>query len=98
MDTSNPKSIKLWRGLFLSLETFLLGQVLFCVFAERFWRLQVEPEPEALAMVLGIFIMLAWLFLLIVSPFFLKSLRWVALAGWIIAFGMLLFAVLTPAF
>jgi hypothetical protein len=41
--------------------------------------------------------MIAWLFLLIASPFFLRSLRGVALVGWIIAFGILAFSALTPA-
>jgi hypothetical protein len=40
--------------------------------------------------------LLAWLFLLIASPFFLRSLRSVALAGWIIAFGLLLIGGLFP--
>jgi hypothetical protein len=41
--------------------------------------------------------LLAWLFLFLVSPFFLRSLRAVALAGWLIAFGVLVLGVLTPA-
>jgi membrane protein YdbS with pleckstrin-like domain len=97
MDALGSRSIKLWRGLFLTLETLVLGVLLFCGLAERFWGLHVEPQSEWLAIVLGILICLAWLFLLIVSPFFLKSLRWIALLGWIIAFGGLLFGLLMPA-
>ncbi len=61
------------------------------------WGLRIERGPDAWAIGLGIFISLAWLFLFIISPFFLKSLHWVALVGWIIAFGLLLFAALTQA-
>ena len=56
-----------------------------------------EPESEVLAIVLGLILMLCWLFLLIASPFFLRSLRGVALVGWIIAFGVLLLGMFTPA-
>jgi len=76
----------------------VLCPALFCALAERFWGLRVEPESEVTAALLGIFISLAWLFLLIASPFFLKRLGWIALAGWIIAFGTYLFAVLTQIY
>jgi len=55
-----------------------------------------EPESEVVAVVLGWTLMLCWLFLLIASPFFLKSLRRVALAGWIIAFGLLVLGIFAP--
>ena len=70
---------------------------LFWLLAERFWGLRVEPQSQLWSIVFGVSIILAWLFLLIVSPFFLRSLRGVALAGWIIAFGILVFGALTPA-
>jgi hypothetical protein len=65
--------------------------------AERFLRLRIEPASDATGIALGGIYLGAWLFLLIVSPFFLRSLRWVALAGWIIAFGILILGTLMPA-
>ena len=83
--------------MFLVLETVVVAVFLFCLLAERFWGLRVEPQSQVWAVVFGVAIMLAWLFLLIASPFFLRSLRGVALAGWIIAFGILVVSMLTPA-
>ena len=78
------------------LETVVAATFVSLVLLERFWGLRVEPQSQAWSVILGVPLMLAWLFLLVASPFFLRSLRGVALAGWIIAFGILLFAVLTP--
>ena len=38
----------------------------------------------------------SWFFLLFFSPFFLSTLRGVALTGWLLAMGVLLYALLTP--
>ena len=65
--------------------------------ADHFLHSRIEFESEAMGVVLGGVYLGAWLFLLIVSPFFLRSLRWVALAGWIIAFGLLILGSLFPA-
>ena len=72
--------------------TFLGGWV-----AEELFNLIWEPQSAVLSIVLGVLLLLSWLFLLIASPFFLKTLRGVALVGWIIAFGVLVLGVLTPA-
>lgn len=90
-------SMKWWRFLFLVLETGVFVTFSFLVLIDRFFGLHIEPQSQAWLLVCEIPFMLAWLFLLIVSPFFLRSLRGVALAGWIIAFGILVFGALTPA-
>jgi hypothetical protein len=98
MSALDSSSLKGWRCLFLALEAIVLGAFSFLYVVERFWGLRVEPESPIWAVVLGVIVMLAWLFLLVASPFFLKKLRWIALSGWLIAFGILLLAALTPAF
>jgi membrane protein YdbS with pleckstrin-like domain len=90
-------STRYWKRLFLVLQTIVVVVFLFCLLAERCWGLRVEPQPQVWSVVFGASIMLAWLFLLIVSPFFLRSLWGVALTGWIIAFGILVVSLLTPA-
>ena len=90
-------SIKYWKRLFLVLETVVVVAFSFCLLAGSFWGLRVEPRSQVWSAVFAVAIMLAWLFLLIVSPFFLPSLRGVALAGWIIAFGIFVISMLTPA-
>jgi len=97
MTTPTADSMRGWRWLFLVLESVVAVTFLLCVLLELFWGVRVEPQSQAWSVILGVLLMLAWLFLLIASPFFLRSLRGVALAGWIIAFAILLFGVLTPA-
>lgn len=96
MNAHVSDSTRYWRRLFLVLETFVVLSFLFLGLADRFGWLRTEPQSQVLSVVLGVAISLAWLFLLIVSPFFLRSLRGVALAGWIIAFGILMVGMLTP--
>lgn len=96
MSAPAANSMRGWRWFFLVLETVVAVTFIAPMLLERFWGLRVEPQPQEWSVVLGVSIMSAWLFLLIASPFFLRSLRGVALAGWIIAFGILLFSVLTP--
>src|SRR5256885_4124181 len=85
MSANVSDSTRYWRRLFLVLETIVVGVFSFSLLAESFWGLRVEPQSQVWSVVFGVPIMLALLFLLIASPFFLRSLRGVALAGWIIA-------------
>lgn len=98
MSASISVSTRIWRRLFIFLETVLVaGAFLSTVFAGKLHGAPWGPWSQLIAALLGGSLMLAWLFLLIVSPFFLRSLRGVALAGWVIAFGILLIGVLCPA-
>lgn len=97
MNATVSNSTKHWRRLFLVLEAIVVIVPLYCLLAEKLLGLRVEPESGIGSIVLGVSLMLAWLFLLVASPFFLRSLRGVALAGWIIAFGILVLGMLTPA-
>ena len=78
------------------MEVVVLVTFLGASLAERLFNVAWEPESGVLSVALGVLLMLSWLFLLIASPFFLKALRGVALAGWIIAFGLFLLGMLTP--
>ena len=97
MTTPISLHTRVWRWVFIILETVVAVAFLSAMLADRVWGLRWEPQSEFLAILLGISCMFAELFLLIVSPFFLRSLRGVALVGWLMAFGFLIFAVLTPA-
>jgi len=73
-----------WRLIFILAEAMTLGYFTVMEVARRFYP-RVYPEPPALGLALACLAALAWLFLLVASPFFFRSLRGVALAGCIIA-------------
>ncbi len=62
-----------------------------------FFGMQLELESYFWEAFFGITFGLAWLFLFIVSPVFISSLRSIALAGWIIAFGVIISGILMRA-
>jgi hypothetical protein len=87
----NPKSTIYWRCLFIGLETIVVVRFLEGLFFEKFFAHEFHMMgAERSSWVLDGFVMSAWLFLLIASLFFLRSLRGVALVGWIVAFGALI--------
>ena len=96
MSTPPPIS-RYWRWVFVVLEVAVLVTFLGGWVAEELFNVIWEPQSAVLSIVLGVLLLLSWLFLLIASPFFLKTLRGVALVGWIIAFGVLVLGLLTPA-
>jgi len=96
MTTPISAPTRVWRWLFIILETVVAVTFLSAMLADRVWGLRWEPQSQFLSALLGVSLMLVWLFLLIVSPFFLRSLGGVALAGWLIGFGLLVFGMFAP--
>jgi hypothetical protein len=86
-------SKKSWRWIFIVSEAMVVGYLMLRVVKERFYS-RVYLEPRALGISLGVLAGLAWLFLLVASPFFFRSLRGVALVGWFIALTIPLICVL----
>jgi hypothetical protein len=70
------------------LEALVVGHVTLTLFTSRIYP-RVYPAPPGLGIALAYSAALAWAFLLIASPFFLRSLRGVALAGLAIALCVL---------
>jgi len=97
MNALPPDSAKYWKWLFLILETVLVVGYLYLTLGGRFFGSHIERQSQVWSLAMGIPIMFAWMFLLVASPFFLRSLRGIALAGWIIAFGILLIGALSAA-
>lgn len=96
MNPQMPVSARRWRSLFLVLETIVLVPFVISMGFTGALRHQSHSEVALWQYFAGGLYLMAWLFLLIASPFFLRSLRWVALSGWIIGFGTLLIAALFP--
>jgi protein-S-isoprenylcysteine O-methyltransferase Ste14 len=96
MSVASAHSLRYWRWLFLALETVVFVTFLGGWLVERFLGIRWEPQSPAVAVPLVVALVLSWLFLLIVSPFFLRSLRGIALAGWIIAMGIFLLMIIGP--
>jgi hypothetical protein len=93
MQLSSPTSVRGWKWLFLILETFVVLACLYGLALRLAWPYAVGEHPRTLAAyetlspwlmpMLGTFFA-ALLILLIASPFFLNSLRSVALRVWIV--------------
>jgi hypothetical protein len=96
MKKLSPRSLTLWRSLFLSVETVVVVVFLSCVIAERHFGLIVHLGSDALEIIVGMACSALCLFLLIGSPFFFRSLRWVAWAGWLIPVGLFVWGLFTP--
>ena len=79
---------KKWRWIFIISETMAVGYMVVVTVARCFYP-RGYPEPPVLGITLAYSALLAWLFLLIASPFFFRSLRGVAVAGWSIALAIL---------
>src|SRR5437868_6885597 len=95
MTTSDQAGQKRWKILFLFLEGIVLIPFVFMLWSPNSNH-GGGSQFSVWQAVLVVIYLASWLFLLIGSPFFLRSLRGIALAGWIIAFGTLLYAVLAP--
>ena len=94
MTSSVETALKRWKVLFIVLEAIVLIPFIFMVFSPN---LNHRGSQFAWWQTVPVIIYLgSWLFLLIGSPFFLRSLRGIALSGWIVAFGTLLYAALNP--
>ena len=61
------------------------------------FRLEIQPKSEAVEFSLGASFSILSLFLLVVSPFFFKSLNWLAKIGWAIGWAVLIFGLFVPA-
>ena len=90
-------STRVWRRVFLGVETVVAVGGLVLLVGEVFQLNQRFGAPEILWRVLGLSVTTACLFLLLVAPFFLRALRGIALTGWILAVSMILLGMLLPA-
>jgi hypothetical protein len=94
MTSSVETGLKRWKVLFIVLEAIVLIPFLFMLFSPN--SNHRGSQFSLWQVVLAVVYLGSWLFLLIGSPFFLRSLRGIAVSGWIVAFGTLLYAVLNP--
>ena len=87
---------RFWRPLFLAIEAYaLIGFVLLRIGEYVFGRSLYRTQSFPLEVAFGLYA-LAALYLMVVSPLFIPSLKRVALIGWCIGFGIVLIAMITP--
>jgi hypothetical protein len=84
--------------MFIALEIIVLAPILVPPFLPHVLKKQLHALPHYWWSPFAPLYLGAFMFLLLVSPFFLRSLRWVALLGWMIAFGILLFVLSLTSF
>lgn len=82
--------------MFLGLEAVLLVVFLLCVIAEREFGVIIDFGSGVSEITAVIVFMAIWLFLLIGSPFFFRSLRWIAWIGWLLAVGLFVWGLFAP--
>jgi hypothetical protein len=97
MSTFGTQGLRFWRWLFIILPSVLLFTILSAFILDSEFGLSIEPQSEPMSIVFGVSFLLALLFLLVVSPFFFRSLRAVAVIAWIIAVVILALSLLMPA-
>lgn len=103
MCTSTPTAGRNWKRIFLIAETFVIVACVYRLVLRVAWRFDVAWHPHMmtayrilepmLSPMIWSFLIAAF-FLLFASPFFLRSLRLVALRAIVVGLAGLLFAVL----
>src|SRR5689334_9228163 len=97
MRALSTDTLKVWRWIFITVQTAVFGTLLLMAIIELGFGISVEPQSESLEIALGLSYTVAVLFLLIASPFFFKSLGKLAVIGWIAAFVLLIIGICIPA-
>ena len=92
MRTLSTDTLKMWRWIFIALQTAVFVTFSVAVILEFGFGILFEPQIAFVACY-----MVALLFLLIASPFFFKSLGKLVVIGWIIAFAILVVSMCFPA-
>jgi hypothetical protein len=95
MCANSSTSVKSLKSLFLILEAIVFTGFLVIIHDFPFGMFRALPSSRAGFFLAETAFLFAWLFLLILSPFFLHQLRGVAFAGWMIGVGILLYAVVS---
>jgi hypothetical protein len=101
MCASTPTPARNWKRIFLIAETLVIVELFYWFALQIAWRYDVSEHPHFMAACRILFPVLmpvlysflaTSVFLLLASPFFLRSLRSVAVRAWIVGAGALLYA------
>lgn len=93
---NTPPSTRHWKWLFLVLETVVICGCLYGLALRIAWHYNTGEHPHVMAAYRALYpwsrpviwsFIPAVLFLLVVSPFFLRSLRATAIRAWLIGLG-----------
>jgi hypothetical protein len=79
------RASKFWKWVLIAAQVYFVAHQLALLFIPR------ARAFDGLPGLASIFGLAAWAFLLIGSPFFWRSHRWLACSGWCMAFGLFLF-------
>jgi|SRR5579884_2065256 len=97
MQLPTHKPFKLWRWIFIVLQSAVFLTFSLVYVLEFGFGISVEPQSRSLKFALGFSFMAGLFFLLIASPFFFKSLGKLAVIGWIGALCILAISMYLPA-
>jgi len=88
MNTLPQKATQGWRWALIAAEVIVAGYFATSILAGRS-RVGLDVGAP-----LSVLVFVAWLFLFLGSPFLVRSQKWLAILGWCIAAGVLLFPAL----
>src|SRR6266571_4235167 len=87
MTTPTTIATMAWRWILITAELLVVAYVMSALMAGRAAR-----HPSGAFAVMGIAAFVAWVFLFLGSPFFVRSQRWLAILGWCISVAALFFS------
>lgn len=85
-----------WRILFIALEVRLAFAWL-CAICDEYLLPRFSPWSTALEWVAAPALWISWPVLFLVAPLFLRKLKRIALVGWLMAFGFVVWGLFLPA-
>jgi hypothetical protein len=85
MTTPTTRTTIAWRWILITSELLVAGNLVVVLMAGRGAR-----YSSGLDATIGIAAFVAWVFLILGSPFLVRSQRWLAILGWCIAVATLL--------
>jgi Trk-type K+ transport system membrane component len=94
MSALSQNHVRIWRVIFICTQAVAIGYALAGEIGESIMKRhdfrEFSLNPNLGMVVAGIVFVVCWAFLFFASPFFFRSLRWVAWIGWAIAILLLI--------
>ena len=85
------------RSLFIAMEVIVAGTFCGLLVSDYWFQTSLDIDSSPVSLCGFALVAISWLFLLLGSPFYVRSFRRVALVGWGIGVGVLVLSAFLPA-